>query len=434
LREGFEVFQGYETSGAMVLLGATIFALALANSPLREAYHAFWEVHLGFRVGGWALDESLLHWIDDGLMALFFFVVGLEIKREIVVGELRTLRKAALPILGALGGMIAPALLFLALNAGGAGARGWGVPMATDIAFALGALALLGKRIPVGLRVFLAALAIGDDLGAIIIIAVAYTSSVAWAWLGLAAVALFGLLLVKYLRVESSLPYWILGAVVWFGFLNSGVHATMAGVLVALTIPITSRVEPMTFVERARDWLAQIADIDVEGEHVLATDDQQHVAQQLQRGARWMQAPLQRMEHAMLPVTTYIILPLFALANAGITVVGTNVAALLLEPVSLGVVVGLVLGKQIGITAMTWLAVRLGIADLPTGVTWRQIYGVAWLGGIGFTMSIFIAGLAFRVGVLQTEAKLAVLVASVIAGVGGWLVLRGTGAAGVTSD
>ena len=269
---------------------------------------------------------------------------------------------------------------------------------------------------------------------AIIVIAIAYTSSVAWAWLGLAAIALLGLLFVKYFRVESSLPYWILGAVVWFGFLNSGVHATMAGVLVALTIPTTSRVEPMAFVERARDWLAHIADIDVEGEHVLASDDQQHVAQKLQRGARWMQAPLQRMEHAMLPVTTYIILPLFALANAGITIVGTNVAALLLEPVSLGVMLGLVLGKQIGIASMTWLAVRLGIADLPTGVTWRQIYGVACLGGIGFTMSIFIAGLAFRAGALQTEAKLAILVASTIAGIGGWLVLRGAGTVGVGSD
>jgi NhaA family Na+:H+ antiporter len=201
LREGFDDFQSYETSGAIVLLGATVGALVLANSPWRDAYHAFWEIHVGISVGGWALDQSLLHWIDDGLMAIFFFVVGLEIKREILVGELQTLRKAALPMLGAVGGMAAPALLFLAINAGGAGARGWGVPMATDIAFALGVLALLGKRIPVGLRVFLAALAIGDDLGAIIVIAVAYTSSVAWPWLGLAAIALSGLMLVKFFHL-----------------------------------------------------------------------------------------------------------------------------------------------------------------------------------------------------------------------------------------
>jgi len=423
--KGISTFQSYETSGAIVLLGATVVALVAANSPWRDAFQAFWHLHAGVHVGDWLLDKSLLHWINDGLMALFFFAVGLEIKREVVVGELRTPRKAALPILAALGGMVAPALLYLTLNAGGAGSNGWGIPMATDIAFALGVLALLGKRIPTGLRVFLAALAIGDDLGAIVVIAVAYTSSIAWFWLGLASVGLLVLLVLNLLQVDSSIPYWVLGLFVWLCFLSSGVHATMAGVLVALTIPTTSCLQPMTFVQRARGRLEGIAQIDVIGEHVLASDEQQRIARTLQLGARRMQAPLQRMEHAILPITTYIVLPLFALANAGVTVLGADVAHLLLERVSLGVLLGLVVGKQLGIIVMTWLAVRLRIADLPAGVTWRHIYGVAWLGGIGFTMSIFITGLAFEGGILPGEAKLAILVASTVAGLGGWLVLRG---------
>jgi Na+:H+ antiporter, NhaA family len=419
-----EDFHSYEASGAMVLLGATVFALVVANSPLSDAFQAFWQTHVGISAGHWAIDKSLLHWINDGLMALFFFVVGLEVKREVVVGELKTARQAALPLLAAIGGMAVPIVLYLALNAGRAGANGWGIPMATDIAFALGVLALLGKRAPSGLRVFLTALAIGDDIGAILVIAVAYSSSVIWFWLGLALLALLVLLLLNVLQVDSSTPYWVAGLFVWFCFLNSGVHSTMAGVLVALTIPTSSRVAPMTFVAQARAWLVRIASMNVEGEHVLVSDDQQHLAQELQVGARWMQAPLQRMEHAMLPVTTYVVLPLFALANAGVSLTGIDAGHLLIGRVSLGVILGLVVGKPVGIIALTWLAVRLRLADLPTGVTWRHIIGVGALGGIGFTVSIFIAGLAFDGGVLPTEAKLAILVASVIAGLVGWLILR----------
>jgi len=418
-------FHSYEASGALTLLGATVLALLIANTPLHEGFQAFWHTHVGITVGHWEISKSLLHWINDGLMALFFFVVGLEVKREVVVGELKTPRQAALPLLAALGGMAVPVVLYLALNSGQEGASGWGVPMATDIAFALGVLALLGSRVPSGLRVFLAALAIGDDIGAILVIAVAYTSSVAWLWLGAAFLAVCLLLLFNVLGIDSSSPYWIVGLFVWFCFLNSGVHSTMAGVLVALTIPTTSRCAPMEFVEQARTWLTRIISTDVEGQHVLESNDQQHLARELQAGAKWIQAPLQRMEHAMLPVTTYFVLPLFALANADVTFIGADASHLLLGRVSLGVVLGLVIGKPIGIITMTWLAVRLRIADLPRGVTWRHIVGVGALGGIGFTVSIFIANLAFRSGSLPTEAKLAILVASVISGVVGWLILRG---------
>ncbi|MCE5191825.1 MAG: Na+/H+ antiporter NhaA [Actinomycetia bacterium] len=425
VRDGYDEFLHLEVSGSLVLLAATVAALVLANTAFHEGFVSFWDTEIGFSFGTFALRQSALHWIDDGLMALFFFVVGLEIKREVLVGELSTLRKAALPIFAALGGMIAPALIYSVVNRGGAGAGGWGIPMATDIAFALGVLALLGSRIPTNLKVFLSALAIADDLGAILVIAIFYTSQIFWGWLLIGLGLLLVLVLFNVMRIESPLPYLFVATAVWFCFLNSGVHATIAGVLVAFTIPATSRIQPMEFVAWARRKIDEIADKDVPGDHVLQTPDQQHAAQELQAHARWIQAPLQRMEHALLPLTTFVILPLFALANADVVLLSLDLPKLVLEPVSLGIFCGLVLGKQIGITGSTWLSVKLKLAELPKGVTWRQIYGAGWLGGIGFTMSLFISGLAFRSGVLQSEAKLAILMTSVIAGLGGYLILRG---------
>ncbi|TDB39960.1 MAG: Na+/H+ antiporter NhaA [Actinobacteria bacterium] len=425
VREGSAEFLHLEVSGSVVLLIATIAALVLANSIWHEAFTEFWHTEIGITFGHFEFQQSALHWIDDGLMALFFFVVGLEIKREILVGELSTLRKATLPIVAAIGGMLGPAVIYALINRGGAGAGGWGIPMATDIAFALGVLALLGSRIPTSLKVFLSALAIADDVGAILVIAVFYTSQIFWGWLLVGLALLLVLVLLNVMRVESPLPYAVVGGVVWFCFLNSGIHATIAGVLVALTIPASSRMQPMVFVEWARRKIDEIAAMDVPGDHVLQTPDQQHCAQEIQAQARWIQAPLQRMEHSLLPLSTFVILPLFALANAGVVLVGLDIPGLILEPVSLGVFFGLVLGKQLGITGAAWLAIRLKLAELPKGVTWRHIYGVGWLGGIGFTMSLFISGLAFRSGILQSEAKLAILVTSVVAGLGGYMILRG---------
>jgi NhaA family Na+:H+ antiporter len=424
VREGFSDFFHTEVSGSLALLSATIVALLLANSALSEGYAEFWHTYFSIEFGDWALKQSLLHWIDDGLMAFFFLVVGLEIKRELIAGELSNPRKAALPIMAAIGGMAGPALLYALINMGGEGARGWGVPMATDIAFALGVLALLGPRIPASLRVFMAALAIADDIGAVLVIAIFYTSSIAWGWIAAAAVCLLILGVFNLLRVDSPLPYFLLGTIVWFCFLNSGVHATVAGVLVALTVPSRSRMRPLEFVSWARRKIDEIELLEVPGAHVLQTSDQQSCAQAIQAEARWIQAPLQRLEHSLLPISTFIILPLFALANAGVVLLGHNLLDLLTERVSLGIIMGLLVGKQVGITGLSWIAVRLGISELPEGVTWRHIWGVSWVAGIGFTMSLFISGLAFRAGIQQTEAKVAILVASLVAGVVGYLILR----------
>ncbi|PKQ30205.1 MAG: Na+/H+ antiporter NhaA [Actinobacteria bacterium HGW-Actinobacteria-10] len=426
VREGFGHFVQMEVAGSLVLLVMAIAALVFANSPLHEAFDGLWHTYLGIHVDGFVFEQSLLHWIDDGLMAIFFFVVGLEIKREIIVGELSSVRKATLPILAAVGGMIGPAVIYALVNMGGEGARGWGIPMATDIAFALGVLAILGSRIPANLKVFLAALAIVDDIGAVIVIAAFYTSEIFWGWLLVGLGIMVFIVVLNILGVESPIPYAFAGTAVWFCFLNSGVHATIAGVLVAFAIPSKARMLPLEFVEWARTKLEEISMYDVPGEHVLTSNTQQHCAQEIQAEARWIQAPLQRMEHALLPVSTFVILPLFGLANAGVRIAGYDFLELILEPVSVGIILGLVFGKQIGIYAMSRLAVGLGIADLPEGVTWRHVYGASLLGGIGFTMSLFISGLAFRAGILQAEAKMAIIVASLIAGVAGYLVLRGS--------
>ncbi len=426
VREGFSEFLHLEVAGSLVLLIMSVVALVLANSSVHEAFAEFWHTNLGIVFDRFVFEQSLLHWIDDGLMALFFFVVGLEIKREIIVGELSSARKATLPILAAVGGMVGPAVIYSIVNFGGEGARGWGIPMATDIAFALGVLAILGSRIPTNLKVFLAALAIVDDIGAVVVIAAFYTSEIFWGWLLVGLAIMVFIILLNVLGVESPIPYAFAGTAVWFCVLNSGVHATIAGVLVAFAIPSKARMAPLEFVQWARTKLEEIATSDVPGEHVLASDVQQHCAQEIQAEARWIQAPLQRMEHAILPVSTFVILPLFALANAGVRIVGYDFLDLIVEPVSVGIILGLVLGKPIGIYGMSRLTVRMGWADLPQGVTWRHVYGASLLGGIGFTMSLFISGLAFRVGILQTEAKMAIIVASLIAGFAGYVVLRRT--------
>lgn len=406
------------------MLGATVVALVLANSPLAHRYEEFWHLEAGIRVGGFAFQLSFLHWINDGLMALFFFGIGLEIKREILVGELSSMRKAALPVFAAVGGMVAPALIYLSLNHGGAGSAGWGIPMATDIAFSLGVLALLGSRVPVGLRVFVAALAIADDIGAILVIAAFYSPGVALAWLGAAAAGLALLALANRLGISSVWPYIIGGVWVWFAMLHSGVHATIAGVLVAFTIPVTARVAPLQFTSWVREHLEDIERNEVTGAHVLADGTQQALARDVREAAGHMQAPLQRLEHGLLPWTNYMVLPAFALANAGVILSGGDLTRALGSRVALGVLLGLFVGKQVGIVAATYLAVRSRAADLPVGVTWRHVHGGGILAGIGFTMSIFITNLAFSTAETAGAAKIAVLAASLLAGVSGYVYLR----------
>ena len=419
----FQRFAATESSGGIVLILCTVAALVLANSPWAEAFHRLWTTELGVSAGGFRLAYSLHHWINDGLMAVFFFLVGLEIKREFMIGELASPRRAALPIAAALGGMVVPALIYTALNAGGPGAAGWGIPMATDIAFALGVLALLGPRVPLGLKVFLAALAIVDDLGAVLVIALFYTAGISWAALGVAALFLAAMAAANRLGVRQPWVYLVLGIGLWLAFLYSGVHATVAGVLAAITIPARTRIDTGEFLVRGRALMDEFDRAGTEGEDVLTSQPQQAVIQAMESACEGAQAPLQRIEHDLQGWVAFGIVPLFALANAGVHL-PADFAGALAHPVTLGVILGLVLGKPIGITLFAWLAVRAGVASLPEGVAWRALHGVSWLGGIGFTMSLFIANLAFPGGAMVDEAKVGILSASILAGGVGWLLLR----------
>jgi len=423
----FQEFFRVEASSGIMLLAATVIALIWANSPWGQAYIALWETKFSVLLGDFGVSKDLLHWINDGLMAVFFFVVGLEIKREILIGELSSVRKAILPISAALGGMVLPAAIYLAVNFRSEGAAGWGIPMATDIAFALGVLALLGSRVPATLKVFLTALAIVDDLGAVLVIAVFYTDQIMWAWLAVGLGFFLLMLLANRLGVRHPVVYGALGVALWFCFLESGVHATIAGVLAALTIPATARIRTDEFVQWGHGVLHEFQDCcsGENGNGQSTNISQRSLLQALETAIQHAQAPLQRLEHALEYPVAYTIMPIFALANAGV-VLTAGLVDDLTSRVSLGIILGLLVGKQLGITLGAWLAVRAGLAELPRGVTWRHIYGASWLGGIGFTMSLFIDGLAFGDSPLLNTAKIGILAASVIAGVVGYLILRST--------
>ncbi|MET0399562.1 MAG: Na+/H+ antiporter NhaA [Longimicrobiaceae bacterium] len=414
-----------ESAGGLVLMAAAAVALVLANSPWAGPFHHLWETVLALRVGPWEASHSLHHWINDGLMAVFFFLVGLEIKREALQGELASPRRAALPAAAALGGMVVPALFYAAVNAGGAGAAGWGIPMATDIAFALGVLALMGPRVPLALKVFLTALAIVDDIGAVLVIALFYTGEIAWGALAAGLLVLALCAVANRLGVRGPLPYILLGIVVWSCFLASGVHATVAGVLLAMTIPSRTRIDADEFLEHAEQDLAAFRAACARGSSVLTNPGQQAALSGLESATEAAQAPLQRIEHDLHMPVAFGIIPLFALSNAGVTLSG-RLGEAFTHPVTLGVILGLVLGKPLGITLFSWLAVRIGLAELPAGVGWRAVHAVSWLGGIGFTMSLFVAGLAFPDGTLVAESKIGIFAASIAAGLGGWILLRGT--------
>ncbi len=419
----FQEFFQAESASGIVLLGCAALALLWANSPWAPSYFHLWETRVVVGGGPVRLDHSLHHWINDGLMAVFFFMVGLEIKREVLVGELASPRKAALPIAAAIGGMVVPALIFTALNAGTPELRGWGVPMATDIAFALGVLALLGDRVPPALRIFLAALAIVDDLGAVLVIALFYSHGIDWAALSYALMTFVVLVGMNRGGIRRPAAYGLLGLLLWYFFLRSGVHATIAGVLLATTIPAHTRINVPQFVASARDYLREFeADgIRADPAHSL-TERQEAALERLEDAAEGVQSPLISIEHALVPWVAFGIMPLFALANAGVAL-QSEVVRGVTSPVVAGVALGLLIGKPIGIGALTWLAVRLGMAGLPEGVAGRHIAGVGLLAGIGFTMSLFIADLAFEAATLE-RVKVGILGASLLAGVVGYFLLR----------
>jgi NhaA family Na+:H+ antiporter len=424
----FQAFAQAEASGGILLVVAAVVALVWANSPWGASYTALWHVPFSVALGVWSLSKPLESWINDGLMTLFFLVVGLEIKREVLGGELASVKRAALPIAAALGGMLAPAGIYLAFNAGQAGAAGWGIPMATDIAFALGVLALLGRRIPLGLKVFLTALAIVDDIGAILVIALFYTTGIQWGVLAVGAGFLVALIAANRLGVRQPLVYAVLGLGLWLADLLSGVHATIAGVLVAMTIPAQAHIQREEFLNQGQELLGAFAGAEETGEDRFISADQQSVVQALEQACERVEPPLQRLERALHPWVAFGVVPLFALANAGVSL-ETGFVKALTHPVGLGVLVGLVVGKQLGITLFAWVTVKGRLAVLPTGVTWRQIYGVGWLAGIGFTVSLLIANLAFTDLELVALAKVGILVAAILSGGGGWALLRWSPAA-----
>ncbi len=419
----FQQFTRLQASGGILLLAAAALALLWANSAWGHGYFGLWETYLKIELGNLALKESLLHWVNDGLMAIFFFLVGLEIKREVLVGELASPKRAALPLAAAVGGMALPAGIYALFNLGGDGASGWGIPMATDIAFLLGLLTVLGGRVPVSLKVFFTALAIADDLGAVLIIALFYSGEISWLALGVGAILMAALVVLNRGRVRNPLPYALLGIGLWLAFLQSGIHPTIAGVLLAMTIPARTQAQAAAYVAQCTAALGGLGRPD--DSHEEGSRRQQAAAQTLEVIAERIQTPLQRLERSLNPWVAYLIVPVFALANAGVELRG-NLADALTSPISLGIVGGLVLGKPLGITLFSWVAVRLGLADLPHNVTWRQLFAASWLAGIGFTMSLFIASPAFADTLLNT-AKMSILAASLLAsGIGFGLLLLTT--------
>lgn len=430
-----EEFVHQETSSGILLMVCAIAAIVIANSPLFPLYDKILHAKVTIGSGSFSMTHSLHHWINDGLMVLFFFVVGLEVKREIMIGELSNLRQAMLPISAALGGMIVPALCYYALNSTGDAARGWGIPMATDIAFALGVIALLGNRVPKALIPFLLSLAIVDDLGAVLIIAVFYTETIHTGALLAAGGCLAMLVAFNHAGIRRPLPYVLIGILMWIAMMKSGVHATLAGVLTAFTIPAKSSCDATIFAERmtllTRDFMDQISMEEEESPelNILRNSQKQLILSAYEDSIKKMESPLQRMEDNLHVWVSFFIVPVFALANAGIPIAFSELGTIIQHPVTLGVIAGLVAGKTIGIFIFSLLVIATGLSKLPEGMQLKHVGGVAMLAGIGFTMSIFIGSLAFsHQPELLLNAKIGIVIASLIAGLGGyvWLLKCGS--------
>jgi len=424
----FEEFIHRQTTSGLLLMGMAVLALVLANSGLADLYNHLLHVPVSVAAGTWSVEMSLHHWVNDGLMAFFFFIVGLELKREFLVGELADPRKALLPIIAALGGMIVPAGFYYLLNPEGIGARGWGIPMATDIAFAIGALVLLANRVPKALITFLVALAIVDDLGAVIVIALFYTDHLVMEALGAAAGIVAALFLLNMGGVRAITPYFLLAVCLWYALLLSGVHPTLAGVLGAFTVPAQPKYDPAYFSAKTKELLAGFDDSYHTDRKIATNVELRSIVQKIEKTVLRVMTPLQRLEHIWHLPVAYLVMPVFALFNAGIALGDAMQPEVLFSPVAFGVALGLIGGKFIGIAGTSWLALRFGIAALPEHTRFTQIAGVSLLAGIGFTMSIFIAQLAFAGhSELLLAAKTGILLASFTAGLCGfaWLWIAG---------
>jgi NhaA family Na+:H+ antiporter len=402
-----------ESSSGVILVVATLCALILANSPFSDSYLAFWKTKVGFSIGTFEMKYSLQHWINDFLMAIFFFVIGLEVKRELIMGELSDLKNAILPLFAALGGMVGPTIMYLSLQLGNPGENGWGIPMATDIAFVVGCLTILGRRIPNTIRVMVVSLAIADDIGAILVIAVGYTDTINFSMLLIAFTAIAIFLTVMKLGVRNVAVYLVISLIVWFGFHESGIHATIAGVILGLLTPTRSWINESRF-----DKIIKNALHFMQGEGWSQSATHYNKIRELERATRKTISPLKRFETDLHPWVGFVIMPIFALANAGVVFK----SELLTHPVSFAVILGLFLGKPLGIFAFSWVAVKLKIAQLPEGVKWPAIFGIGALAGIGFTMALFIAGLALQ-GELLDASKVGILIGSSISALLGIAIL-----------
>lgn len=420
----FHAFVSIEAAGGIMMIIMTLMAMILSNTALNELYSKILHTNFSVGVGSSIFSKSIHFWINDCLMACFFLVVGLEIKREALVGELASLRQAVLPAAGALGGVVAPALIFWTLNNGSASESGWGIPMATDIAFVLGALTMLGSRVPSSLAIFLVSLAIVDDLVAVVVIALFYSQSISLLYLELAAVVVGILIVMNILGTRHPAPYILVGMVLWAFVYASGVHATVAGVIVAMTIPARSARDTKGFADEAETLLREFKDQRSKDYLIHLKEENQSVIRQLESMFRQIEPPLQRLEYVLHPWVIFGIMPIFALANAGVELNSTLLSNAATSNQSLGIILGLFVGKQVGIFSATWLAVKLGIASLPESVNMKHIYGGAVLCGIGFTMSLFIAELSFiqRPAMLE-EAKVSILAGSLLSGITGAAIL-----------
>lgn len=418
----FEEFIHRQTTSGLLLMGTAILALILANSTLAYTYSHIMHTLINVSIGSWSIEMTLHHWINDGLMALFFFVVGLELKREILVGELASIKNAILPIAAAIGGMVVPALIYFSINPHGETASGWGIPMATDIAFAIGALALLASRVPKALITFLVALAIVDDLGAVLVIAAFYTESIAFMPLIAAGVVFLLLLSFNMFGIRKPLPYFLLAVVLWYALLLSGVHPTLAGILGAMSVPAMPKYDPTRFSKHVNKLMRDFDASYEPGSNTMTNDKLHSVVEKLEHGVESVGVPLKRLEHTWHIPVAYLVIPIFALANAGIAIDFSSAAATLGHPVTLGVMLGLIFGKFIGIAGVSWVMLKLGLAELPKDTRFTQIAGVSLLAGIGFTMSIFVAQLGFGENeTLLLMAKTGILTASLISGVAGYI-------------
>lgn len=409
-------FANMEAAGSVLLLASTVLAIVWANSPWQQHYYAIWNGNLSIGIGRFNISETRLQWVDDGLMSIFFFLIGLEIKREVLVGELSSLRQALFPLFSAFGGTAVPALIYLSINHNLVTKKGWAIPMATDIAFALGVLIVLGRRIPVSLKIFVTALAIVDDIIAILVIAIFYTDKIDFASLGIAGGGIILSILANQIGIRNPLVYALIGIVVWSAVLESGVHATLAGVLLALTIPARTYIDRDQFIISSR-WL-----IDRFAQANTGSLEAETAVQSLARQCELIESPLYRIEHCLQPWVAFFVMPLFAMANAGVSLNGDTWQRLW-HPAYWGISLGLLIGKPLGISLFAWLSTRLRLATLIPQVSWRQICGASCLCGIGFTMSLFISTLAFGEGPLLDIAKLSTLSASLLSGICGCMIL-----------